>query len=500
MDFGHWLVHMGWMTREEYRSILKEQLNRIFSPHKGNNSLQNPPLPLLSDYSKLRAAPFGKLLEEMQDILNEVLQRSQKTEIPELIDEWYAWHRDHLEPICDYCLSNHLGAELYVREEDKKRVARFLVDAKLPAKGKIIQENDTVVLFEGTSALYVGLAIASSYRNITVTTSNTGMVGEYRNNPAVQKRLKELNIIGGKADEFYCEVDGNPAKTQYIEAVSGNRETILVVPFTRFTAEYGPTARGPAAAMRGDIVETSFQQSQLREVVFVGDYTKLVESTLGRTIFKNGDWPKIVEKHKDRMSIVVSPPPNILAAYDIAQVWGITDQLDVSTRNLSKLQEEAPFQNILTFTQEDLDYDRVVKNLRSLRISVYEAVDLNRFNTQRIVLRFSSAEEIVNRGCFSTLLHSFLTKDEFAQLLIVEDQQQNQAEAVFDIRGPAELLFRIHQRELTQSTLQEAFGDNCSLTSVTVEGDFASSTWQFNSSETPVSLAKLSEAAGVSHT
>jgi len=490
MDFGQWLVHRGWLQRSDYRELLRDELQRLFRDYYQPGGYQSRSIDELGDdFQSLRTIPFGSLLEGRPDILDRVKERSHKSSVKELVEEWYVWHRNQLEPICKYNLSHYMGEQLYVRQQDKKSVARFLVDAKVDNADTIIRKHDVVVLFEGSSALYAGLAIAASEREVTVHTSNCGIIREYRDNPAVQRGFADLFIIGGKTDPHWCEVDGDDCREQYLKAVSGARETILVIPLSGVTPDHGPTARGPSTAIRGEIVKQGLDNPRLRYVVFIADFAKLAgtEGPVGRPILTRRDeWADVVRKHWQRILIVTTPPPNLQAAHGIAGVYGILDKLYVMNRNLTTLQQEQPFASLgLAFSDEDKQYDNVAKGLCGMGLRFFEVYLPQQGVTQAVRFNMLSPRQIVGKGFLEKLLAQALGQDAVEELNI--DEQQEEHSAVFRVTGPAETLDKVHQLRLTPADLRAAFGeDDSGLQSVTVSRIRGDASWEVSSDKSPV--------------
>ena len=116
---------------------------------------------------------------------------------------------------------------MYTRQAEKKLVGRY-------AANKFIMDGDNVALFEGSSALYVGLGIASTRERVLICTSNDPLVREARDNPAVGKRFRQFVVIGGVIDApthgGHGGVFGSFFEEQFTKAV---------------TSDPGATVRGP---------------------------------------------------------------------------------------------------------------------------------------------------------------------------------------------------------------------------------------------------------------
>jgi hypothetical protein len=494
MDFGAWLVHKRWLKRAEFRDLVRAECRRVFSKYYTPDGFQSCSIDELGDdLEAIREAPFGKNLEAAPAVRDGVLARSGLASVEALIEAWYAWHRDHLEPICEYSLKHYMGRQLYLQQRHKKWVGRFLVDAHVDGGGTLIRPYDVVVILEGTSGLYAGLAIAAAQRHVTVHTSNSGLIREYRDNPAVNKGLHELYIIGGKAEYEYCEVGGTDCVSQYRRAIDNPQPaTILIVPVTRLTADQGPTATGPSCDMRGEIVQRCLESHHIRHVVFVADYTKLIGSNElnDRPIFAGKDWSDLVQRHSDRMLIVTSPSPGLQGAREIARVFGFGAELHVQGRDLETLQQRRELAELeFEFSAVDREYDRAAKALDRLvgdnhMPRFHEALDPVAPDIRRVALRFVSLNQDLGLVDVMQLLARTIGPAGVDQLKF--DLDGPGATLTVKIEGPAERLATLHQAALDRNTVAEAFGASHVLQSVTVYGVKQGRPWEISADGFPV--------------
>ncbi len=495
MDFGLWLVHKQLLTRQSFREIMSEEFRRIFLRYHGAGGYQTCSIDeLADDLESIRQIPFGELLGTNFAILREVLQKSGRSNIHELAEDWYAWHCDHLEPICDYCLKNHMGEHLYKQQGQKKLVAQFLVNAYAGNSGPIIRENDTVILPEGTSTLYVGLAIAAHKREVTVHTSNSGLIREYRHNPVLEQRLKDMFIIGGKADWKHCEVEGEKCSEQYLNVLSENHSGIvLIIPVTRLTPEQGPTATGPSWKIRGDIVRKGLRREVLR-VVFIADHTKLSREPVDdeHPIFITGNWREIVEEYKNRILIVTSVPPNLQNVHDILRVYGMSQELEVKRRNLDTLIQQDPIAGLdFAFSDADKAYDEVAKQLDdmvsdSTATRFWEVFEGDKRTIRQVVLRFSAVEGTVTQDRMLEFLNEQLAPGGTSPQLVLH-LSWHESHLDVEIQGDAQVLYKICQLTWSPAALYTAFNNiSISLEQVTVEGMAQNGPWKVNSDRMPV--------------
>jgi hypothetical protein len=503
MDFGQWLVHKRLLRRASFRDIMSEEFIRVFSTYHGADGYQTCSIDDLQDnLESLRQIPFGELLEAHPSVLQEVLLRSGKRGLDELTEDWYAWHCDHLEPICDYCLKNDMGEHLYRQQSAKKRVAQFLVDAHAANGGAIIRENDAVILPEGTSTLYVGLAIAAHKRKMTLHTSNSGLVHEYRHNPVLANRLKDFFIIGGKADWKYCEVEGKRCFEQYLNALSEDHAgTVLVIPVSRLTPSQGPAATGPSWKIRGDLVSKGLLRG-VQRVVFIADHTKLAKEPGDdeHPIFTPRDWRRILIEHRDRILIVTSVPAGLQNAYDVARAYNMPHEVDVRRRNLDAMVGQQPFAGLgFSFSDADKAYDEVAKMLDEMVSDAMATRFLEVFDwkmaTRRVILRFSALEGTVAHERMRAFLAGQLALPETSSRILLQLSWHG-PQLTVEVRGDSQVLNRLHQLRQFSHTLNAAFADaQISLKRVIVEGTARHGPWKAESDQMPVNHESLMRSA-----
>ncbi|OHB68005.1 MAG: hypothetical protein A2V70_06685 [Planctomycetes bacterium RBG_13_63_9] len=314
----------------------------------------------ITDLGSIRESPFGDILTGWNKA-GEFFEGAKKN-LAELVQEWHEWHRDQLEPIATYSLNSEFGRKLYEQQEEKKLVARFVANARVRDGGRMIGVGECVIIPEGTSGLYVGLALAAARRDVNMHTSNAGLIREYRDNPAIASGFHELFVIGGVADfnrtkgrsEYYT-VQGDTCLSQYRDVLSADPPaTVVIMTVSRLTADQGPEVSGETGSIKAEIIRDSLK-NRVRELIFVADYTKHIEPDggyAGVPIFSSPkEWNDIVEKSRDRIRIVTAPPSNLRAA--LAQQYAT----DVLARDLKKCKGPQPFNDC------DMKYDREAKAL-----------------------------------------------------------------------------------------------------------------------------------------
>lgn len=371
MDLGRYLYFRGVLTREEFDSLSADQRVRGFChPEELTNGGFHPTeLSEIRNLDAIRELPFHTVLEDTRSreprTCQKVEKRAGKT-LNQLIDECYEWHRDQLEPICTYSPTAKYGRGLYSEQEEKKLVAQYLVAVKAIDGSTLIGDDEIVVLFEGSSCVYVGLAAAAARRDVTVITPNACLIREYRDNPAVGRRFESLCVVGGRADfetdERRCEhatVYGEICQQQLEAAVTRRPPvTVVVVSVSGLLPEAGPFVAGPTGVIKKDIITRALRQDEkVKKVVFVADYTKHLRSrqgSFGRAIFNPHDWRDLVEEYQNRIHVVTAPPPALRAALDAGQGH------DVAHRDLRYI--TGP----LEFTANDIEYNTVAVGLQKL--------------------------------------------------------------------------------------------------------------------------------------
>lgn len=361
MDFGRYLVHTRRLTKDEYFTVVREQVERSFahtrSEHAADGSRQYvlDHLFAMTQFDLIREHAFGDVLMTMP-LGSDVERRAGKSFV-QLVQEWQAWHRDYLEPISIYSMASKFGSLLYTQQYEKKIVAQYVVSAPVRGGRPIIGDDDIVLILEGTSGSYVGLAIAAFRNNVTVHTSNNALIREYRDNPAVAQRLLALHTVGGLADFDQTErrsehggVSGLNAHDQFEKAMTVKPPaTVVVMTVSGLLPDDGPYVSGPCRGLKRSIIELSLQGT-VRELIFVADYTKhgrRKPPSYGMVMFHRDEWKKLVETYRSKISIVTTPPPALRARLHEEQFQ------DVQHRELL---EHA-------FPDVDREYARVAKDL-----------------------------------------------------------------------------------------------------------------------------------------
>jgi hypothetical protein len=355
MDFGEYLLFTHRLKIEEYFELrLKQNSAALLEAGKDSAGFFSKHLDDVEDLAAIRLAPFGDVLQS-DPIALEVLQRA-KMHLAGLIDEWQQWHLRCLEPICTYSLSSRIGQEIYKQQEEKKLVGRYVAE-------HLVRDGDNIAIPEGSSALYAGLGTASACKNVRVTTSNDPLIREYRDNPAVARRFRRLDAIGGEVDfagngnqSRLGGVFGPTAEEQFHVAIlSDPGATAVIMPVSGFLPENGPFAEdGDAVRMKRAIIEDSLK-SQVRELIFVADYTKHLESmqrTYGVPVYSRERWHQLLGEHMERVSIVTAPPPALRKL--------------LREHKLPDVVERHVYRHRVEFSERDKEYDRAARQFALL--------------------------------------------------------------------------------------------------------------------------------------
>ena len=244
-------------------------------------------------------------------------------------------------------------------------MSRFLVSQPVRNGATIIRNHDVVVIPEGSSGTYVGLAIAAVRSEVTVATSNAPLIREYRDNPFVARKFREFNIFGGRADysnetqRAECGgVHGAAFLAQFRTAIKDADPaiTIVVMPVSGLLAHEGPFVAGPTAGIKRTIIEESLRHG-VREVVFIADYTKQMcanEGNFGVPLFSVDAWKDLLAEYPNAISVVTAPPPAMRNALAFGQ------GKDPRKRILDAINNPIPFAG------EDADYNRNASRLAEI--------------------------------------------------------------------------------------------------------------------------------------
>lgn len=369
MDFGRFLFLSGKISFEEYLELVDSQVRHGFADlSEGFLSEADRPK-MYDDWAPIGVVPAGEALLHMPEVAERLLGtgsvESKRARLMLLVRKWQEWCRNNIEPICFYSTSTRFGRKMYEARTEKKLVASFLTTAKVRDGMPIVHTNDVLVIPEGSSGTYVGLAVAAhSDGNVRIVTSNAGLIREYQDNPALVRCFREFRTVGGVVDNDHGAVDGPLAEKQFVEAIANEPgATIVIMTVSRLTADNGPHVSGPTVQLRHAILTASLNH-RVREVVFVADHSKVAnfgDRNDGAPVFGRDEWKAIVEKHRPRICIVTAPPPGLRSVLAL----GLGN--DVVGRDLQVIEKEREFvEHGLKLEEEDRTYDLAAKALRKI--------------------------------------------------------------------------------------------------------------------------------------
>lgn len=328
MDLHDWLLRSRFINLNEYKEIRKAQDRGSWSGVEfDHDGFACVPADAGFDVSFARKHPVGEVLNKaLQPLAAEVYSRAKVKDLDELVLMWQQWHVNHLEPIVNYSTSCRFGRNIYVNQLEKKLVGWFVTNAKVRGNS-IINNADIVVIPEGSSAFYVGMAIAAYRSRASVITSNGALYCEYLSNPALARSFADFHVVGGLADldrDRHVSDNGGMFGLQsegaYKFAITVRpAATVVIMPVSGFLPEEGPFAlTEDTRALKLSIIRDSLD-SQVRELVFVCDYSKHLETKMkgdcyGTPIMPPKMWRELLEKHRGRVSLVTSPPSQLRAS------------------------------------------------------------------------------------------------------------------------------------------------------------------------------------------
>ncbi len=366
MDFLFFLFCTKLISKKEFYELLNRQLRIAFgnvSPPGSNwesGEFASAHLDEIDDLERIRTLPIGELLKSDPQLHDLVCRRAEAS-FDEIVEGYWLWGRRRMEPLARYSIASHFGRSLYENQEEKKLVANFLVSAKVRNGRSIIKDGDSVVLPEGSSAFYCGLAISEHLRNVTVVTSNDVLLREFRDNPLVARGLRRLIMVGGVAEyddslqrSEYGGFYGEACHDIYHRCIYENPgATILVVPCTSICPSEGPTSHDSNSATTKLSLIRDAVSSGVREVVLIADHTKHRQGA-GIEIDSAG-WEKFISDNRGKVSLVSCPPPDM-------RRWMVTNPSarDVSSRIVRGNAD--PSVN----TKQNLEYDRSAKEFADI--------------------------------------------------------------------------------------------------------------------------------------
>lgn len=380
MELHDWLLESRFISRMTHETIdfaqvegsldgVKFDSKGFVVPHRDSDG----------ECTVIRKHPIGDVIDH-SPLRDEIYHTAGVSNLPELVEKWQRWHLENIEPIANYSTSSRFGRNLFEQRAEKRQVARFVNLAQV-RNGPLIRNSDTVVIPEGSSAFYVGLAIAAFKKSATIVTSNAALYREYSDNPAVAKSLNHFHLIGGRIDMSHevCRSDhggafGTEAERGYETAITDNpTATVVIMPVSGLLPEDGPYATDDfVRQLKYAIIRAGlYGPRRVREFVFIADYSKHLDlrksvESYGAPVMDRAEWQRLLRDNQERISLVTFPPPAIRAAHAGAE-------RHVVSRRIENLSGSQPF------TEIDRSYVKVTAKLGELfydggtKVTLHEA-------------------------------------------------------------------------------------------------------------------------------
>jgi hypothetical protein len=363
MEFERFLFVTRRIDRNELFQVLKEQLARGYKSLPVDSSgFFSEALDATTPLDKFRLIPFGDVLKDMSAILASVQARAGMN-FDKLIWEWKDWHRQMMEPVSQFSTQSKFGRAIYCEQLEKKLVAKYVVDSS-----HMFGNGEKIILPEGSSAFYVGMAIAAYRDDVSVVTTNGAFIREYRDNPKIAQTIKLVTAIGGEVDYDHRKglsdhggVFGLDCQHRYIQAIrDAPGATIVVMPVTGILPDDGPyAADGPSHGEKLSILKESFA-ANVRLVIFVADYSKHLgtkRQDYGVPIFSKAAWKEKVQAHSDQVVLVTCPPPKLRES-----LQGRTDWIEPRDRTY----DDFPGLTSADFTDDEAEYNQAAKQFDNI--------------------------------------------------------------------------------------------------------------------------------------
>lgn len=314
------------ITKAQYVQIVQTQFaGTVSNLHfaKGDSDKEDglliDPNPDMLRAPLIRRHPVGDVIDHMP-LAKDIYRKAGVADLNGLVAKWQDWHVSNLEPICNHSITSHFGKKLFLNKEEKKLAAWFITNVPVHSDlTPIIRQGAIVVIPDGSSAFYSGLAIAAFTKGASIITSNGPLYSEYLANPALARALSGFQFVGGCVDADQGGAFGHDVQVAYNSAIQMKpRATVVVMSVSGFLPDFGPYAtQGNVAALKHSIIEDSIGpdvKEPVQELVFVTDHSKHLSkkaAQYGVPIFGQEKWQKLVEDNRQRISVVTVPPPII---------------------------------------------------------------------------------------------------------------------------------------------------------------------------------------------
>jgi hypothetical protein len=353
MRFEDYLLRKQFLTKHEYLELIWHGAKGVNGTTNIDTDLLLPKLPDEGSIAEFMRIPFGDSLQRhFKNTLDNVLGKSQCQTLDELVEKWQKFHSVGLEPISEYSLTTTFGKKLYENVAEKKACARFVAQSDAFGVAQIVHDGDHVIVPEGSSAFYVGLAIAAIRRNITLITSNGPLIRELSENTFLTKRLKNVFVVGGEMD---LDSDGRVASRGFL-GINSQAEfarvskdspgaTVLVCSVNGLLPHEGPFAPSiptPKSCKTRLSLLDECARNGIRQIAFVCDWTKMLfskKSSYGEPIFAiRQTWERFLRDYVNNITFVIAPPAAISASAEFAKLsprnrpfQGLSDDMNSSS-------------------------------------------------------------------------------------------------------------------------------------------------------------------------
>jgi hypothetical protein len=315
MTLEDYLWYNGFLDQREYLQLQQRQLELTYQMVRNQTpGLVNTTKPVMGD-----------ILQSNEAVRKSAFEKAQVSSIDELIRLWMKWHCQNLEPMSDYPLSKAFGRSLYSQRMEKKRVALAVTGYAIRNHGTIVTDGDSIVIPEGSSAAYLGIACCSYRKNTTIITTNPVVLREIQCNDVLSERCRYVHALGGIIDKGDVGSPIGPeVDNAYVAAIeSVPTAGVVIIPSKGLTPLEGPFAStADIGRLKRTIIDAATKSSKVREVVFVSDHTKHDDTKrmdYGQPVYGEHLWRRIREDFCGKISIVTGAPDNYIDSQGINQ-------------------------------------------------------------------------------------------------------------------------------------------------------------------------------------
>ena len=335
MRFEDYLLRKQYLTKRDFLELVWQGAKGTVGQTDPRTDFLEPKLLEGTDFAPLMRVPFGDILCQGRNshLLENVLGRSQSESLDDLVFEWRKFHVDNYEPISEYSLTTEFGKRLHCNIAEKKLCAKFIASSDSFGLTPIIHDGSHVIIPEGSSAFYAGLAIGALRKNITFITSNGAFIRELSENPVLASSARNVYVVGGELDTD--PENGNVASRGFIgpsaeldfdRALEKPGATVLVCSVNGLLPQdgpFGPAIPSPKTCMtRLSLLKTAVSRG-VRHIVFVCDWSKMLygsRESYGEPIFtQRNAWQDFLRNHILNISFAIAPPQELSIVPEFAK-------------------------------------------------------------------------------------------------------------------------------------------------------------------------------------